>query len=184
MADPEVKDPPHDQVNSSQRDPTPALVIDPVTGAAVTPAAMMRLERFGGKRKDFTKGQPRPNGAGRPKQLPRLRKRCRKMTFELLDEIKELMACVHEGMEGYTVASKSGDPVYVTPSLGERAKALADLAKAFNLVAPHGGFLPSHKVTELDLAKARLVVAAMAIEGLKIEDRKKLLEALDDTSEK
>lgn len=95
-------------------------------------------------------------GRGRPKALPRFRKACRDESFSILAEIRRRIE-----------ADTGGD----IP--------LGELVRAFTEVADRGGFLKSKDEAELENAKARLILAAMALDGLTEEQRKKLLAAVD-----
>lgn len=101
----------------------------------------------------FAKGQS-GNPAGRPRSLPRFRARCRIATFEALAELRKAMI----------------DPEI---PLGEKVK-------AFEAMADRGGFLPADKEAALDAGRARIILAALALQGLNDEQRKALLAAVGE----
>lgn len=96
-------------------------------------------------------GAPRP--AGRPKALPRFRKACREDAFKVKAEIMKRIT----------------DPDVP----------LKELVQAFAELSDRGSFLKGKEEAELEAAKARLILTAMALEGLSVDDRQKLLKAIN-----
>lgn len=92
------------------------------------------------------------NPGGRPKTLPRFRVGCRNTSFAILKEIRKRMS----------------DPDV----------SLAEVVKAFEAVADRGGFIPVKEEGEMEVAQARLVLMAMALEGLPVDQKQKLIALL------
>lgn len=139
--------------------PTPAVAVEPVTGMSLSNREKQRQRllndpRFQKNMGRFKKGAP--TGQGRPKSLPRFRKACREDSFMVLQEIRRRIA-----------ADTGGD----IP--------LGELVRAFTEISDRGGFLKAKDEQELENAKARLILAAMAIEGLTDEQRKRLLSVVE-----
>ena len=100
----------------------------------------------------FPKGKS-GNPGGRPKDLPRFRKACRKLSWAGLDIIKA-------GLEDPDVP-------------------FGDKVTAWKAVADRGGHLPVDRQAAIESAQARLVLAMMVAEALTPAERKKLLDAME-----
>ena len=90
---------------------------------------------------------------GRPKSLPRFRKFAREAAFEVLAEIRRRMS----------------DPDVP----------LTDLVRAFAEISDRGGYINYKDEGELETMKAKLVLAAFALEGLTPEQKAKLIGAIE-----
>lgn len=108
-------------------------------------------------------GAPKP--AGRPKSLPRFRKACRDDAFKVKAEIMRRIAV--DSTEG-----KDGSPA-------PNSIPMKELVQAFAELSDRGSFLKGKEEADLDAAKARLILTAMALEGLTADQRAKLLEAIN-----
>jgi hypothetical protein len=97
------------------------------------------------------------NPSGKPKALPRFRKACREDSFLILQEIRRR----------------------IREDATENAIPLGELIKAFSELADRGGFNTPKEDMELENTKARLILTAMALDGLSTEQREKLLKAID-----
>lgn len=115
---------------------------------------MLSDPRFAAQRGRWKSGGPKP--AGKPKSLPRFRKRSRVVAFEILAEIQRRIG-----------ADVNGE----IP--------MGDLVRAYTELADRGGFMRSKEESDIELVKARLLVAAMAIKELTEESRKTLLGVID-----
>lgn len=97
-----------------------------------------------------------PKSKGRPAALPRFRKACREDAFKVK---KEIMRRIEADADGEIP--------------------LKELVIAFAELSDRGSFLKGKEEADLDAAKARLVLTAMALEGLTSEQREKLLKAIN-----
>lgn len=99
----------------------------------------------------FQKGKS-GNAGGRPKDLPRFRKACRKLTWEGFDIIEA-------GMRDPDVS-------------------FGDKVAAWKALADRGGFLPTDRQAAIEASQARLVLAMLLAEALTPAERAKLLDAM------
>jgi hypothetical protein len=97
------------------------------------------------------------NPSGKPKALPRFRKACREDSFLILQEIRRRIR------EDQT----------------ENKIPVGELVRVFSELADRGGFNTPKEDMELENTKARLILTAMALDGLSIEQREKLLKAIE-----
>jgi hypothetical protein len=93
------------------------------------------------------------NPGGRPKSLPRFRKRCRDVSFALLAQLEARIA--------------DTDPETRVP--------LPYLVEALTAIAPYGGFLPADRQAVEELARLRVALSLLASANLTPEQRKVLL---------
>jgi hypothetical protein len=100
----------------------------------------------------FKKGQS-GNPGGRPKDLPRFRRACRKLSWDGLEIIKA--------------------------GLKDPEISFGDKVTAWKAVADRGGHLPVDRQAAIESAQARLVLAMMVAEALTPAERKKLLDAME-----
>ena len=100
----------------------------------------------------FAKGQS-GNPGGRPKDLPKFRNACRKLTWEALDVIEA--------------------------GLSDPDVSFGDKVTAFKALADRGGFLPIDRQAAIESNQARLVLAMLMAEELTPPERKKLLEVME-----
>jgi hypothetical protein len=105
---------------------------------------------------EFKRGRS-ANPGGRPASLPRFRKAARENSFTIMAEIMRRIS---------------------NDSAGEIP--LKDLVTAFQELSDRGGHIKSKDEADVDATKARIVLTAMAFEGLTPEQRMQLLTALKD----
>lgn len=112
------------------------------------------LRENAGKR-NWVKGMKSPNPGGRPKSLPQFRTKCRNAANKVRLEILRRIGMDTEG----NIPMK-------------------DLVMALAELSDRGGFLKTAEEAQIDSVRAKLVLAVMALEGLKPEQREKLLAAV------
>lgn len=105
----------------------------------------------------WKKGGASPNPGGKPKGLPQFRRYCRADAQTVRAEIMRRIAA---------------------DSTGEIP--LKELVQAFAELSDRGGFLKSKEEQELDGMRAKLVLLVMGLDGLKPEQREKLLAAVGE----
>lgn len=111
--------------------------------------------------RNWVKGGKSPNPGGRPKSLPQFRAKCRNAANKVRLEILRR----------------------IDADAADNAIPMKDLVMALAELSDRGGFLKTKEEADIDSVRAKLVLAVMALDGLKPEQRDKLLAAVGSDAE-